>query len=396
MPLHSGIEAYCKTAAELCDMPAKMTSWASFAEELFPEMPLSGPKATRIWTMSPVRGTGKSNRLKEFEKGWLNGEDAGARADAAVEDERGRLNRSLEKNEEARCRGKAEFECEKSAIDSCFKNLDGSIESSMVWVLVSGFDSFAVCFHADMLPAIQKGFRSEGYEESDIRVFSNVIDQLASELDASSPLIVNGRSRLPLRNFIKTLFAALIYGPGHPLARNQPDEETSDYSAENRQDLNFEWDTISITQLIESHGAYVGDTLRCESDTAIFIGRSAQTSDYLDKCKELFEADGEVLSLIEESKAAVFNILNRFSNTSNVHGLILFNGNSWDYYDLESSNGTFFGRDGAARLVTEGFLVSRPGDILFLGAAPSPEDGSIPSKAATLLLSCHVDSGSFS
>ena len=128
---------------------------SSNLEELFPNMELSGSKATRIWTLSPLRGSGKSNRLKEFEKGWLEGEDAGTWADTVVEKEKNRLGRNLEKDEEARCRGKARFDCEKAAISSCFKNLGANITNSMIWMLVSGIDNFAVRFHSEVLPSIR-------------------------------------------------------------------------------------------------------------------------------------------------------------------------------------------------------------------------------------------------
>lgn len=366
-PLMSGLEGYCKSCAAVLGMNNDQSGWTPFREELFQateeNLKSSDSKASRYWTLSPIRGVGRSNRPKEFEVAWLGKDKTGKRY-------------------------------EEDALKACCQSLFENYDNSMLYNLISAEGmNFDKCFHTEILPSIQLGFLKEDpLQESAVAAFSQGIDGLAQKMCEDYPPIDKNRNRpkASFRIFVKTLFAALIYGPKHPLAREHNYVDTSEDDDAN-EEIDYAWDTLAITQLVKGQAEVIGASLRYKSNKAVFIGRCSKESEFLARCEELFNNNPEETAHIEACEKEYFTIDNNYKRTSNVHGLLLFNGNLWCYYDLLSKNGTAFQRDGQLCKISDGMLILRPGDILYLGGVPRSTDAATHDGIATLLCSCCAD-----
>ena len=70
---HSGIEGYCKSAAQLMGLPDDQSGWGNFGNDLFADGRFDDPvKTSKTWTLSRSRKSGRSNRPMLFEKSWLS------------------------------------------------------------------------------------------------------------------------------------------------------------------------------------------------------------------------------------------------------------------------------------------------------------------------------------
>lgn len=362
---HSGIEAYCKSAAALAEMKGS-GGWSAFGSDLLPSRFDRADKATKTWTLSRFR-RGSGNRLSVFEDEWLQ-----------------KINTSTEYDVR-----------ENLAVKSCVNNLIASTaqhdeaESPLAALLFrEGNYRFATEFAESVVPAIASGFQTEGYHSSDITRFKQDIIELVGDLRAGD--------KEAFRAFGTSLTAALIYGPGHRLTmRNRP--ERTVWRNENESVL--EWipednGNIVISQLFASGFSYIGYSEQFTQDNVIFFGRSGNLGDYIRACEEyLPQTDKSLIQDITAKSKIVFPIARGHSLVSNAHGLLVHQGQNWYFLDY-SSNGTSITSRGEERFVHLNGTAIEPGDRIRLGTDCSDPQTCYQHAATVLVSFCVNDQAS--
>lgn len=379
---HSGIEGYCKAATELLGEQPGMRSWGRFYADLFKDHGLKGSStASRIWTLSRER-QGRRNRLMTFEETWLGtGRHGNALAEQAESRLRVTKGGALSREERDTCRLAAIAECEKQAVEACVASILSRDEAAEIRLLANE-PRFAERFHVSVLPAIESGFLAERYRSSDVRLFTLVLDELlhANLLEAEQ-----------FGRFVKVLVAGLIYGPNHPLVLDRQWDKTVQYVPSNYAP-GVSDETIRVSQLFDENMAYVGSSELCNSGQAVFFGRCVHLDRYLSKCAEKFRGDVELQLELESREKIIFPISDAHAQTGNVHGVLVYIGHSWYFYDLDSTNGTSVANQDETVSVQDAIVVC-PGDRIRLGAPAQATDRTLYWGASTVLISSCVDEG---
>ncbi len=378
----SGLEGYCKAAAELMGEPSNAEAWGRFCNDFLRDRDVTKPDiASRTWSMSRDR-QGKSNRLMKFEVAWL-GYHANEYAKKSV-------SKSLDENERLVLKRRAIAECEAAAIRTC---VDALIEDGgEIYALSTDpsiTPSFAVRFHSSIVPAIERGFTSEGYSASDIRNYTYVLDELSNR---------NLHDSSSLRDFCEALTAGLIYGPSHPIALNRPYESTDYFVADEARETvpdNY----LRVTQLFSDDFSAVGYSEVYGKDDVVFFGRCTEVEEYLARCRLLYGSDnGDFIYALEIGNAKLFPVSGKHSYTGNTHGAIAYVGEGWFYYDLGSTNGTSCTAAqgmaaGNATMNVDGLMRISGGERLRMGAPVDSAGEMLYRGATTVLVSFCVDEG---
>jgi len=346
----SGLEGYCKAAAQAMGLPADNSGWGNFGRDLFPDGRFDdSAKASKTWVLSRYRAQGRSNRMKLFEQGWL---------------------------------GTHGQECEFEAIHACVHSLCAKENDSTLRELyLHAPDSFAGMFHDVVLPAIEEGFEAERYRPSDIACFAQGIDRALSELDSSLPQT--------FRSFAIPLVAGVIYGPDHAAARAGAETATlrafGDADAFDMPAAAIDTSTIVLTQLFSGDAGVVGYSGAFDEGQAVLLGRGFDAVSYAGECGERLAADLEGKSPVQ------FPISHTHRSTSKAHGVIARISGSWYYHDL-STNGSYIENASQASTVHHGAVALAPGDRIYLGLSEPPEgDPSAFHLATAILVSFKLD-----
>ena len=362
---HSGIEGYCKAASALAGMEGS-GGWSAFGSDLFPNRFTRADKATKTWTLSRYRrGTG--NRLVAFEGEWVP-----------------------DSSEEISIAGR-----EESAVNTCVDAMIESVsgepeqESPLAALLFVGPNyDFANGFSEAVLPAIARGFQSEGYHSADITRFLRNIEELLGEL--------RPEDRTAFREFARILVAALVYGPDDALVVSET-IQIDTWHVKSRGAL---WDPGSDGKVVEVSQAYsfdcsfTGYSESFDGGSAVFFGRSAIIGDYLNALNRLEDELGvELRDDVAKREQVIFPIARTHRLVSNAHGLLLCQGSSWYFFDF-SSNGTSIvnGSHEDARFVQKSGAIVNPGDRICLGLTQIGVDDTTQfQQAATVVVSFRVN-----
>lgn len=405
---HSGLEGYCKAAAQLLGEGTRGDILLDLCKDILPDRTRSN--LTRAWTLSNVR-RGRSCRHSLFEQCWLGSKDWKDYADEALllvkgeepeggfttipsgsDYERG-LRAIKDKNEVGRI---ALSRCEADAIEACVDRVmnlwldENSAEASSVASLVTR-DGFPSDFFTYVLPAIESGLLSERYLPSDVQRYVQILNSLTYPAHKCLAKEGDAEAIKPFLRFVISLFSGLVYGPNHPLAvsRQWNTTEPNYLSLSSDRKEEIEGTTIRLTQVFDDTGAYTGYSELFRSTQVVFLGRCPEVEAYLERCAQIFAEEPEILEGVKEREPVVYPIVFHDA-VSNVHGMLLCEGDVWRLYDLNSTNGTSI-------LSTEGtYAVDRlaevkPGDRLRLGAPSYAHDANVYWDAATLSVSLNVD-----
>ena len=341
---HSGIEGYCKAAAQMMGLPDNNSGWGNFGSDLFADGRFDDPvKASKTWTLSRFRKQGRSNRPTLFEKSWL---------DASGND------------------------VDIDAIHACARSIcDARTDSALLNLYQANYLTFATGFRTTVIPAIEDGFRTERYHSASIARFTQGLDMLLGELNPSVPQT--------FRNFVIPLVAGLVYGPGHIVAQANTGSATFD-SAEQELEKLFEGSdadtaTIRLTQLFSDTFGFTGYSELFDEDTAVFLGRNAEIASYLEKCNSKFAEE------IIGRNHIVFPIAGTHKNTSKEHGVIACIGNTWYFHDF-SSNGSYVENAGGCREVHDSITALIPGDRICLGQTEPADNSAKTHHLSTMIL----------
>ena len=341
---HSGIEGYCKSAAQLAGMPDDASGWGNFGNDLFGDGRFDDPiKASKTWTLSRSRKQGRSNRPMLFEKSWL---------------------------------GVGGTDYELRAIAACVYNLSNNADKSMLYsVYQSDYLRFAAEFKNSVLVAIQDGFSTERYHSTDIARFSQNIDRLLGDLSPSDPRT--------FRNFATPLVAALIYGPAHVLACADQGEQTVSHSPNSEPtealDYNIDESSIRISQLFGDNSMFMGYSELFGDDKVVFLGRGSKLDQFLAKCNP------EFVSEIAGKQPVFFPIAHSHKRTSNAHGAIARLGETWYYHDF-STNGSYIENNGIRNAVRDSIALLQPGDCIHLGSSLPVASNEITYHLSSVVL----------
>lgn len=339
----SGLEGYCKAAAQTMGLPDNNSGWGNFGRDLFADGRFDDPaQASKTWSLSRFRAQGRSNRPKLFEDSWL---------------------------------GKHGQSCELGAIHTCVHNMCSSTNDSAIYELYQyAPEVFPASFHDIVLPAICEGFSAERYRPSDIERFAQGIDKALEKLDPSLPQT--------FRNFAIPLVAALIYGPGHTAAQsgtNSPTFRGAPTSSIDDLPSAIVDDKIILTQIFSGDVGLVGHSSHFETNCAILLGRDSDMANYLDEC------DPEFVEAIKEYELLLFPISHTHKSTSKAHGIITHIGDYWYFYDF-STNGTYIENSHQPSAVHHGIVALTPGDRIHLGLSEPPTDNPEAYRLATTIL----------
>ena len=426
---HSGLEGYCKSAATLLadqveevrelDTGKKGAARKTqgdvqlqLCRELLPDR--TEETLTRAWTLSNVR-RGRDNRLSLFEKCWL-GDDLRKR----YFDEAELFSKGIKpsggyatipegsdyENELRNCANMKDRKhtitsrLEADAIDFCVAHVrdllvDETASEASVFVSLALVEDFPVKFFTTVIPAIERGLLSERYSSSDIRQFvltlNGTIYKAHSDLKSYIKGEVGAIVPEPFFRFLTTLFAGLIYGPEHPLAISRPWDATpyAEYELNEDDVERREGTTIRVTQVFDDAGIQTGYSELFRPMQVVFFGRSPDIDQYLKQCKNVFPEDSGILEAVSKCEKVVFPIAYHLA-VSNRHAMMVFHGDSWWLYDLESTNGTSLASsDGIVDI--EGLAKIAPGDKLRLGIHAEGRGENVYYDAATLLVTLNVD-----
>ena len=345
----SGIEGYCKAAAQMMGLPDNNSGWGNFGRDLFADGRFDDPaKASKTWTLSRFRTQGRSNRPKLFEDSWL---------------------------------GKHGTDCDFEAIHACVHAMCSTTGDSALHDLYLGSpETFPIDFHRIVLPALADGFAAERYHPADIAQFSQSIDKALEKLDPSLPQT--------FRTFAIPLVAGVIYGPGHVMARSTANTATIHASrerADGEPTCAVDYETIILTQIFEDDAGLVGNSIAYGDDRVILLGRSPDVARYVDAC------DDELSRVIERAEPVPFPVSHTHVSTSNAHGVIARIGGIWYFHDF-SSNGSYVHNAHQPSAVHHGAVALAPGDRIYLGLTELPEnDSSAYLEATTVLVSFKLD-----
>ena len=241
-----------------------------------------------------------------------------------------------------------------------------------------------------MLPAIERGFVSERYHPTVAHQFTLTINE--PMLKAHISIRQDSPTFDWLTEFLTILVAGLIYGPDHPLATFSAWNATGTYMTVTSSER-FTSTTLRITQVFDNNSNYEGYSVKLSPDQALFFGRSANVDDFYKSCDELFGKNSLMTNLIKSKTAIQFPISEVHDAVSIKHGMLLFQGGEWRYYDLNSSNGTSI-KTAQDRQAIDATITIRPGDVLRLGAPVNTDDTndtSIYLSAAAIRVTCYVD-----
>lgn len=393
---HSGLEAYCKASAQLMgDAPAG-ASWLPFCRDLLPDRTLGN--LTKAWTLSNER-QGRSCRQMLFEKAWLNGRHGKDYADEAESKLRSAADRAGDRPSDAieagitaeECRRMAIRRCEHDAIEACVAHMtsineEGEFENDPQMALLVAMPDFAISFFTTALPSIEAGFLAERYRASDIRQFSLTLGDLLYDAQYQGDEATDG-----LRAFAMALVAGLIYGPSHPVALDRPWDATVEYLPYD-QPVTVPGDMLRVTQIFDRDLRVVGYSEVFDKDQVVFFGRCPDAKRYLDRAREMFVDEPELFDQVASCDAVVFPISADHAQTGNLHGMLLFSGDSWHFYDFHSTNGSSVLSEEESDDVG-GVIRVHPGDRIRLGAPVRSDDTMAYWGASTVLVSQYADEG---
>lgn len=415
---HSGIEGYCKAAAEMLgdETKKKSAQWLPFCNDIFKTR--TDKDITSVWTMSHDRSTsgGRSNRQTVFEKQWLNGRYIKTYIDEAEEafrrswDYEGLSTISKESDyakvleacgtKEER-RQKAILKCEDDAICACIaymldtdENGEFVHEPAMPDLVSQG--DFPEKFYSSVMRAIERGFVSERYKPSEIQQFMTTLnDQLYSAADS---MIDSDNEYAGFRNFARSLIAGLVYGPDNIIALARPWDATHDY-----REVNYlpatQGEAIRVTQIFDNDLRQIGYSEVYRPSQVVFFGRCPEPDKYKEALSGILAKDGGLSIDLDSKEQIVFPIAYTHVQTSNVHGMLVYENAAWRLYDFASTNGTSVestetSQTGAKEQVVrtvDGILELMPGDRIRLGAPAEAADVNVYQGASTLLISSYVD-----
>ncbi|MDO4538458.1 MAG: FHA domain-containing protein [Coriobacteriales bacterium] len=404
---HSGLEGYCKAAATLLGEEASDDVVLRLCQDLLPDR--SAKNLTRAWTFSNVR-RGRDCRQSIFEKAWLDGRHGKVYAQEATDFVKGVLPAkgfaTIPQDSEyalllqtarnlTECEDIAIRRCEADAIEACVDGIvelsqddDKSFAEERVAYIASivMLDHFSELFFDEVVPAIERGFLSERYSSADARQF---VMTLGSLMDGAHRSVMAEDSDFEeYRAFLRVLVAGLVYGPRHPLAIDREWDETDEYRPYHGTPV-AEGTTIRLTQVFDADAVYTGYSDLLRSSQLMFFGKSPRVEEYLRHCRELFCDDQELLALLRTREATVFPMA-LHDAVSNMHGMLVCEGDVWRLYDLGSTNGTSIESADHASAV-KNLIEVRPGDRIRLGAPANADDANVYWSAATILVSLNID-----
>lgn len=404
---HSGIEGYCKTAAKMLGNPASRDSWLPLCKEILSDRTKN--TLTRVWKLSNQRH-GRSCRLTLFEKCWLDVSYKTYQEEARSLYEEGEvptqgyrtiksgstyqdmLQNAFDKSELDRM---ATQKCEADAIEACVDNLvrlaasSDDTEDASPFVSLVLSDNFAVGFYTQVMPAIEQGFYAERYSASDVRQFLDALNNLLEA--AQFGLRAQQTDYEPLRRLAKSLFAALVYGPGHPMATdNSPDATSTYFEFEGKQHM--PGTSIRLTQVFSKDLLHTGMSVVCGESDVVFLGRSNDEDLFVRECGKAHGRN--VQKVVAKRSKVLFTIHDTHEAVSNQQGMLLCENGAWWYYDIDSHNGTSI-QSSESIVPVQSVIKVLPGDLIRLGAPANTnaDDLNVYNAAAVLRVTHHVDEG---
>jgi hypothetical protein len=471
----SGIEGYCKAAADVLGNRNDRKTVLGLCRDLFPDRK-PGSNLSNAWQLSSERVGDRRCRQKTFECLWLSEVDIEtyrSEAEALARGERPRdgfrtivegssyedallackgkserleamrkqfeaqaprafvyieeaeafrLNHDLEKEGQtledeyrtipahseyrerlANCESDEEAErtairqCEEDAIERCVQRVidlyhdDTASNVSYLSLLMSTVD-FPITFFNQVVPAIEIGLKSERNSPSEIQWFIQTLNGLIYRAHSCLADKAAHKDLAPFREFAKTLFAGLIYGPCNPLALGLAPEATPPIEAGNSRTYDGpESSTIRLTQVFDKSCAHTGYTELFRPSQVVFFGRSSDVATYLERCEEHFADDLETLAFVKSREPVIFPTV-LHPAVGRWHGMLLCEDETWRYFDFDSTNGSSVISDEEV-YDAKPLLEVRAGDYLRIGAPVhlDPLDSNAFMDAATLFVSSHVD-----
>lgn len=425
---HSGLEGYCKNAAIMLadhvvedreeetkkkgdSRKTQSDIQLQLCRELLPDR--TEDSLARAWTLSNVR-RGRGNRLLLFEKCWLGDDirqkyfeeaklcsrgvlpDGGFTTITVGSDYEARLRESANETE---CRDVVTSRIEADAIEACVKNIlgllmdDEAAEASSIVSLIQRED-FPVEFFTNVIPAIERGLLSERYRSSDIRQFVLTLNGTIYKAHKNLSKYVAGEADVdltPFCRFLITLFAGLTYGPRHPLAISRPWDATEVSNVlDNGHNMELrEGSTIRVTQIFDESVFQTGYSELFRPAQVVFFGRSPVIDQYVRRCESIFPKDSDILSAVAAREKVVYPIAYHAA-VSNLHAMLVCQGDVWWLYDLGSTNGISLASD-AGIVDVDKLTKVAPGDRLRMGAPAESRGSNVYYDSATLLVTLNVD-----
>ena len=331
-----------------------------------------------------------------FEKAWLSGRHGKDYADEAEAEFRLAAGRTEDHTPDAsvtveECRRMAIRRCEHDAIEACVAymmsaNEEGEFENDPQMALLVSMPDFAASFFATVLPSIEAGFLAERYRTSDIRQFSLTLGDLLYDARYQGDKTNDG-----MRAFAMALVAGLIYGPSHPVALDRSWDATVEYLPYD-QPVTVPGDMLRVTQIFDRDLRVVGYSEVFGKSQVLFFGRCPDAGHYLDKARELFADEPGLYAQVASCDAVVFPISADHAQTGNLHGMLLYSGDSWHFYDFHSTNGSSVLSEEESDDVN-GVIRVHPGDRIRLGAPVRSDDAMAYWGASTVLVSQYADEG---
>lgn len=426
---HSGLEGYCKAGAEVLGGEGNVLR---LCQDILPDR--TQESLSRTWKLSNER-KGRGNRMSLFEGWWLDDGDSNGTIIKAYRAEalatmKGKvpaggystiepgseyelyLQNATYPQDKAYCIHLAESRCEADAVERCVDNI---IERSSVErdreAFIQGEQADGVAYVTSIvtmdgfiervIPAIAKGFICERYRSWDVEKFKEKIVPLAYLAQRYLGDNDNDNVLDYYRKFLTVLVAGLVYGPNHPLVLEKP-EPTPHYIAYPTEEVSaLRGMGVRLTQVFDGWGCNTGYSELFDAGQVVFIGRSGDLGDYLQRCEDMLKDQPEMLEVLESREQIVFPIAATHASVSRVHGMLLCEEDIWRLYDLGSANRTSIrGVDGVneeRRVVTterdvvvEGIAKVLPGDRLRFGAPVDASDANVYWDAATLLITLDV------
>lgn len=301
------------------------------------------------------------------------------------------------------CKGEKEIEwtairqCEQDAMERCVRRVvslyqdDDAVDVSYLSLLLD-IEDFPTKFFTNVVPAIESGFKSERYSPSEIQWYIQTLNGLIYRAYKCRNDASDHEDIRPFQEFAKALFAGLIYGPCHPLALGlSPEATPAIQSGWNREYDREEGSTLRLTQVFDAKCAHTGYSELFRPSQVVFFGRSSDVAKYLERCNKLFSDHAEMLMYMKSLKPVVFPTV-LHPAVGRWHGMLLYEGEQWRYYDLDSTNGSSIVSDEKVYDIQR-LIEIRPGDFLRIGAPSHLDvrDTNAFMDAATLLVSSHVD-----
>lgn len=403
---HSGLEGYCKAASGLLGDESSDDVVLKLCKDLLPDRT---PKTlTRAWTFSNVR-RGRDCRQSLFEKCWLAGRHGKDYVDEARLFVKGLLPKEKlgpcahdqdyamllrTTRSQAECDEVALRRCEADAIDACVNRIielsrdDERLDVANDAIITSlvMLDHFSELFFDQVVPAIERGFLSERYSSVEARQF---VMTLGGLMDRAHRCVTSEDSSFDsYRLFLRVIVAGLIYGPNHPIAMDREWDVTECYEPYFGVQA-VQGTTIRLTQVYGDYEKYTGYSELFRPAQVVFFGMCPDVGEYLERCDTLFHEEAETMHMLRSLEAKVFP-MTLHDAVSNVHAMMVCEGDVWRLYDLGSSNGTSIASEGRVESVDH-LIKIKPGDRIRLGAPVGAHDANVYWSAATILVSLNVD-----